>query len=240
MDDRMSEVADDLDSGVLHFIESNYSGASRRFKKGRILIWQGDRINSIFAIKKGAVKIFSISDDGKIYTYGIVGEGGLIGAPETLTGNRAKVMVEAIEDTDVIVIPPDDFQNLLSTHPQFSFLVTKKLARDLIYISDKAKGLGFFDVQKRLKETLRNLAVEHGIKTDKGIRITLNITHKDIGELIGANRTTITYFINELKRQGYLSKEGKHWVIVPPLDITSSDDLESALINREEEVFYKS
>jgi CRP-like cAMP-binding protein len=236
----MLDTTDISREELLNFIESHYSGPSRRFEKGRILLWQGDKVNFIYAITKGTVKIFSISDNGKIYTYGLVGKGGLIGGPESLAETRAKVMVEAIKDTDVIVISPDDFQRLLSSHPQFSFVVAKKLARDLIYISDKAKSLGFFDVQKRLKDALINLAVDHGIKTDKGIRITLNITHKDIGELIGANRTTITYFINELKRQGYLSKEGKHWVIVPPEDADNSDYFESALVNEEEEIILKS
>jgi CRP-like cAMP-binding protein len=134
-------------------------------------------------------------------------------------------MAQAITDIHVKVVQTHDFLRLLTSHPRFSLIVAKKFAKDLIHISDKAKGLGFFDVEQRLKHTLLDLALEYGIKTDKGIRITLDITHKDIAELIGANRTTITYFINELKRQGYLSKEGKHLVINEPDFVTFQTDM---------------
>jgi CRP-like cAMP-binding protein len=231
---KMLNIPDDLDAIILQFIETSKSGYCRQYKKGQMLLWQGDRIDHIFAIKSGAVKIFSTSSDGRIYTYGIKGKGGLIGAPELLAGESTRVMVEAIEDTDVIVVSSNDFLHLLSTQSGFSLTLTKKLAKDLIHISDKAKSHSFFDVLQRLKHSLIDLAVDYGIKTDKGICIRLDITHKDIGELIAANRTTITYFINELKRQGYLLKDGKHLVIVP--SDMSINETDTAAINREEAI----
>jgi CRP/FNR family transcriptional regulator, cyclic AMP receptor protein len=198
----------------------NDFGCYRKFKKGHILLWQGDKLDYIFVIKNGTVKVYSIYSDGRIYTYGMLGIGALVGVPELLLGEESKVTIESIEDTDVIAVPVKDFQHLLSTNPDFSMLLIKRLARDLRNVAEKAEDFGLLSVLERLKRSLIKLAEEYGIKTDKGIRIKLDITHQEIGELIGANRTTITYFINELKRQGYLYKDGKHLIITNPENST--------------------
>ncbi len=211
----MLNISDNLNASVVQLIETSKLGCYKKYKKGQVLLWQGDRAKYIITIKSGAVKVYSISSDGKIYTYGILGEGDLVGIPQLLLNEESKVMAEAIDDTYVIVIPSDIFQKLMSTNPRLSYILMKKLAKDLRNITDKAEGLGFLNVQERLKHSLIKLAKDYGIKTEKGIRIKLDITHKEIGELIGANRTTITYFINELRRQGYLYKEGRHFVINP-------------------------
>jgi CRP-like cAMP-binding protein len=209
----MLNISDNLAASVVRLIELSGFGQGRQYKKGRMLLRQGDKVDYIITIKSGTVKTYSILSDGRVDTYGLLGKGGLVGIPQFLLDEESKVMIEAIEDTDVILVSPDDFQRLLSTSPQFSLILMKKLARDLRNIADKAEGLGFLNVQERLKRSLSKLAEEHGTKTDRGICINLDITHKEIGELIGANRTTITYFVNQLKRQGYLFMDGRHFVI---------------------------
>jgi len=74
---------------------------------------------------------------------------------------------------------------------------------------------------------LQNLALSHGVKTEKGIKIALDITHKDIGELIGAYRTTITHLINDLRKQGYLINEGRKLIIKLPEELYSDGGLPS-------------
>ncbi|MBN2038577.1 MAG: Crp/Fnr family transcriptional regulator [Spirochaetes bacterium] len=209
----MLNISHSLAASVVNFIELSTFGSYRQYEKGRILLWQGDKVRDIFVIKDGIVKIYAIAGDGRTYTYGVLGKGGLVGVPQFLLDEESRVMIEAMEMTSVIVLPSNDFQYLLANNPHFSMIMMKKLAKDLRNITDKAEGFGLLNVQDRLKRIFSKLAEEHGIKTDKGIRIKVDITHKDIGELIGANRTTITYFINELKRQGYLQKDGKYFIL---------------------------
>lgn len=212
----MLNISKSLSAGVVQDVELSDLGQCKKYEKGQILLWQGDKVDYIFVIKSGTVKVYSISSDGRTYTYGMLGQGDMVGVPQLLLEEKSKVMIEAIQETDVIAVPAEDFQHLLSTNTHFSMILIKKLARDLRITTEKAEGFGFLNVQDRLKYSLVKLAEEYGIKTDKGICIKLDITHKEIGELIGASRTTITYFINELKRQGYLHKDGKHFIITHP------------------------
>jgi methanogenic corrinoid protein MtbC1 len=218
-----------IGSDVLEFVESHHIGRLQRYRKGSVLYWQGDPVEHIFVVKKGAVKVSSISRQGKAYTHGIVGAGRLVGAAAYLLGGEQDAMAEALEDTDVLVIPPSEFERVLSNDPGFSAIVMRELAWGAHRLSDKARDLSFLDVQQRLKHTLMRLAEEHGLATENGVRIELSITHEEMGELVAANRTTITACLRDLKREGYLWTEGRRLVIIPPEHMQILDSLSQSV-----------
>ena len=230
-----SQPDNDLGAGFVQLVEANQMGRPRQFKKGQMLFWQGDPVEDIFVVKHGAVKLFSVSPDGRAYAFGILGAGGLAGASAFLLGKENETMAEAVEDTEVIAIPPEDFERQLARDAQFSSLVMKKLAQGVSALETRARDLGFLDVQQRIKNSLMELAKEHGIKTDDGIRIDLAITQEEIGELVAANRTTITAYLSEFKRQGYLWKDGRHLVIIPPEHMEILDNLSQAVVDGDED-----
>ena len=159
------------------------------------------------------------------------GPGDLLGAEAFLLGHNHETLAEAIEDSQVVLIPAGEFQRALDTDPQFSLRVMKKLAQDVHLLSNKVRDLGILDVQERIKSSLIQLANDHGVATEKGIRIDLDLTHEEIGEMVAANRTTITACLGELRRQGYLWKEGRHLFIIPPEHIAILDRLEQSVVD---------
>lgn len=225
----------EYDLDLVNFLEASQIGHRKQFKKDRILFWQGDPVESIFILKQGAIKLSSISADGKTYTYSVLGHGGLTGAEAYLVGKTHQTMAEAMEDTETLVIPAQQFQQLLSCNPEFSLLVMRKLAQEVHSLTGKMRDFSLLDVQHRLKSSLIALANEHGIITEKGIRIDLDLTHEEIGEMVSANRTTITACLSELRRQGYLWTQGRRLFIIPPDHIEILDNLDQAVVDGSED-----
>lgn len=217
-------------SEILELVESYHIGKLKRYKRGNVLYWQGDPVERVFVVKKGAIKVFSISREGKAYTYDILGVGRLVGAMAYLLGAEHEAMAEALEDTDVLVIPPAEFERLLVSAPFFSVAVMRELAHEVRSLSGKMRDHGFLDVQQRLKHSLMRLADEHGVVTENGVKIDLDITHEEIGQLVAANRVTITTCLNKLKKEGYLWKEGRRLVIIPPEHMKILDSLSQSVI----------
>lgn len=207
-----------------------WPGQTREYKKGSIIYWQGDPVDSIYVIKQGAVKISSLSQEGKVYTHDILGAGHLLGSSDFFLGGLHETTAEVVTATTLVHISPEDFQRTISTNPQFSAEVMQELARKSKVQSTKAKELSFLDAQQRLKHMLIKLADEHGIATDRGIEIGVNFTHEDFGELINANRTTITLCLQELKNLGYLWIEGRRIVMVPRRHMEILDELKNSIV----------
>ncbi|MFU8771921.1 MAG: cobalamin-dependent protein [Anaerolineales bacterium] len=220
---------------LLTWVEHEHIGQLRKYGRGRMLFWQGDPVEYVYLVKNGAVKVNSISQDGKSYAYGVIGAGGIVGVTSLLQCIAHEFMAEAIEDTQVIAIAAAEFNQLIWKERQFSLLVMKKLAQGLSLLASKARDSGLLDVQQRLKHRLVELAKDHGSATEKGVKINLDLTHEEIATLVAANRSTITGLLNELKEQGFLWKEGRHLVIIPTVHIEILDELTRSVVNSEEE-----
>jgi methanogenic corrinoid protein MtbC1 len=75
------------------------------------------------------------------------------------------------------------------------------------------------------------LADEHGYLSDKGVKIEVNLTHEEIASFLAANRSTITTYLNELKRRGYIWIEERRLVMVPPEHLQILDGLSQAVLD---------
>jgi 5-methyltetrahydrofolate--homocysteine methyltransferase len=220
---------------LIHLLEQAGVGHREISRKGEMLFWQGDPVDDIYVIVSGAVKVFSVSPEGKTYTFGFAGPGDILGASEFLLAKEYDSMAEAAEDTDVIAIAAIDFEQQVSLNPTLAPIVMRNLAERVRTMTSQVRGLGFLDVQQRLKQRLIDLAQEYGIPTSEGIRIDLNITHEEIGELVAANRVTITAYLNEFKRRGYLWKDGRSLVIMAPEHMEILDHLTQAVVDGDED-----
>jgi 5-methyltetrahydrofolate--homocysteine methyltransferase len=203
----------------------------RPARRGSILYWQGDPVERLYAIQEGAVKISSVSPDGKIYSHGILGSGHLLGATDYFLDSIHETTAEIIESANLVVIPSSDFQSAISQNSEFSSVVMRELAKEAKLHLTKAQDLSFLDVQQRLKQSLIQLAAEHGLQTQEGVKIDVPVTHEDMGELINANRTTITLALQELKKLGYLRTEGRRIVLIPIEHINIMDELHNSVVS---------
>ena len=111
----------------------------------------------------------------------------------------------------------------------------KELAHEASAAEGMVRELSFLDVQQRLKHSLIALAMEHGIRTKTGIAIDLKITQDEIGALVSANRTTIAACLSELSVEGFLWKEGRRLVIIPPEQKEILDSLTSAVFDGDDQ-----
>jgi methanogenic corrinoid protein MtbC1/CRP-like cAMP-binding protein len=207
----------------------------KHYPRGAVLLWQGDPVEQIYLILSGAVKVSAISPEGKIYAYGILGAGRLIGARTYLLGGVYESVAEVSENTELLVIPQAEFDRALRTNQDFSRAVMKEMAREASVIAGNVRDLSFLDVQQRLKHSLMNLAREHGIRTERGVIIDLNITQDEIGTMVSANRTTIAACLSELRAKGFLWKDGRHLAILPPEHVEKLDALTLAVVEGDDQ-----
>ena len=201
------------------------------FERGSILFWQGDPVDQLYILIDGAVKISAISLEGKVYSFGISGPGSLFGAKSYLLDGKHEAIAEVLEDSKLLVIRLQEFEQALISDQSFSAAVMKELAREASKVSGQARDLSFLDVQDRLKHSLSTLAREHGIQTEAGILIDLIITQDELGTLVSANRTTIAACLKELRSQGFLWKEGRRLIIIPPEHMVILDALTQAVVD---------
>ena len=125
----------------------------------------------------------------------------------------ASATAEAFEDSRLLFIRREDFQNILLKYPAISLSVAKILARRLRLADKEIEELTFYSVKARVIKILLELADRYGRKTDDGLKISLKLTHQELADMVGSSRETVSRIISALEKGSLIINEGGYTVI---------------------------
>ena len=180
----------------------------RKFKKGEIIIFQGEAPRHAFAVKTGTVKSYNLSVGGDEKPVGFY-EGGNVFPSSWVYGKTPGSIYyyEAFTpEVEVYLIDRRTYMNFIKKSPELLYQEMERLMSDLLGSTMRLNALQHSRASDKLIYTLHYLALTHGEPADKGvIEITLDLTHQDFANLTGLTRETAATELNKLKRQGIIS-----------------------------------
>ena len=179
------------------------------FKRGNILVSQGETSDSLYIVLAGKLKVFISSEDGREIFLNYLDEGDAFGELALLDGEPRLASVMALVDTRVAVISRQYFLDCLQTHPNIAIELLQILSKRMRHLTDRASSLALMDVYSRLVSTLTKLATPQ----EDGRLITNSLTHQELSSMIGASREMVTRILNDLKKGDYISTEDHRIVI---------------------------
>lgn len=184
---------------------------TRSYKKGEIIIFQGEAPRSALVVKEGIVKAYNLSvsgDEKPVAFY----------SPDTafpaawIYGKvpSAIYYYEAFTaNVEVYVIDRDEFVSFIKKRPELLYQELERLLDDQLGGSIRLNALQHSRASDKLVYTLHYLALTHGQKINDKIELTLGLTHQDFANLTGLTRETAATELNKLKKQGVIDY-GKH------------------------------
>ncbi|MBP2679802.1 MAG: Crp/FNR family transcriptional regulator [Deltaproteobacteria bacterium] len=193
----------EAESGWIHSlcIECRYLRDAEVFR-------QGDPPDGVCFVKKGFLKIVSISEKGTEQILHILRPGDVFGEL-ILIGKPRPFTAVALTDATISVLPLAGLQDLLASSPVFSRNYLRLLSTRLYELEETFPALVQAWPHHRLAKELLHLAEDLGEETPEGTRLTLRFTHELLSNLIGASRETVTLLIHKFEAIGLLRREGR-------------------------------
>ncbi len=133
-------------------------GEIRRYRKGTLLIQEGDQGDTLFIILSGRLRAFSAGDNDREITYGAYGAGEYIGEM-SLDGGPRSASVITLEASVCAVVARRTLERYIAEHPGFAFELLSKVIRRARVATLNARQLALNDVYGRLKLLLGALAM---------------------------------------------------------------------------------
>lgn len=153
---------------------------------------------NLWFIEAGAVRTYTLTDDGTIIALGFWGVGDTVGQP---LASLQPYEVECLTDIKVRVLQPLECWNLnqlLSSHLH--------QAQALLRIRSGK-------MSQRLQHFLDWLAFKFGDESDRGQLIRLRLTHRDIADALGTTRVTVTRLLNQFEQEGRIGWVKQHLLL---------------------------
>lgn len=175
-------------------------GEHRSFRKGVVLIHEGEQGDNIYVILSGRMRVFSAGDDGREITYGDYGAGEYMGEM-SLDGGPRSASVETLQASRCMVITRQVLTQHLAEHPEFAFELLAKVIRRARVATLNARHLALNDVYGRLKLMLDSSALR---QPDGSRLIAERMTHKDMARRLGCSREMVSRQMKDLERGGHI------------------------------------
>ena len=173
----------------------------------KILI-QSEVATSVYIIKKGKVKVYSLAPTGVKCLERIYCENDLFGELEIFADKPILNYVEALEPCDAIEISKEDFLKWVKSDSDFSLYVHIQLSKKMYHTSINSKANIAYPLKYRLLFFLWKFLDEHNLDT----------VHKDIlVEGVGSNIRSVNRIIKELVNENFV-EYNKGFVKVVDMD----------------------
>lgn len=170
------------------------------YKKNDFIYFPDEPARHIYMIADGRIKIGHYWDDGKEIVKAILGPGELFGelalAGEEVRTDFAQAMDE---NTRICPITIDEMKAMMAENTELSLKIYKLIGLRFRKLERKIESLVFKDARTRIIDFLKDAAAWKGKKVGFETMIPTKLTHKDIANLTGTSRQTVTTILNELK-----------------------------------------
>lgn len=196
-------------------------GQLRRWRRGSLLMEEGDPGDTLLILVSGRVKAFSETppsphgrDKVREITYGIYTAGDYIGEM-TLDGGARSASVVALETTVCSVVTRHSIRLHIAEHPDFAFELLSRVIARARGATHNAKGMALLDVYSRLRALLEELA---GPASADGSRlIAERLTHAETASRLGCSREMVSRLLKDLDVGGYVRVDGAGLRLIRPL-----------------------
>jgi CRP/FNR family transcriptional regulator, cyclic AMP receptor protein len=193
------------------------AGARRRtYRRGEVLVHQGDPGDAVFILETGTVKVLVYSDLGDETVLAILGPGESFGELALFDGEPRSATVQAIESVEALTIRRDAFLQIVRSHPATVDRLLGALAAKIRYLSATVSDLAFLNLEGRLAKKLLELATERGREVDGALEIQLALTQEELAGMVGATRASVNKVLGWYEDRGMISRSGRRIVVKDP------------------------
>lgn len=189
-------------------------GVRHTYRKGRLLIAEGEAGDMLYIILSGRLRAFSVDPEkDREITYGTYGPGEYVGEM-SLDGEPRSASVEAAQRSECALVSRATLVAFIGEHPAFAFELLSKVIGRARAATVSARQLALNDCYGRLRAVLNSLG-EPGADGER--LIAEPPTQLELSRRIGSTRPMVTRLLGELVRSGHLQCDKAAWVITRAL-----------------------
>lgn len=205
--DRLRQKFDQTEHGLRAFINEakgyeeltklSEERKTKVYKKRDLVFEEGDFPRYLFFVKRGKVKVFKTNDDGKDYIINLYKAGEFVGYVDLIKDSKYTESAAALEETEVSLIPKEDFQALLNGNRNVASKLIKMLANNISEKEEQLLHLAYNSVRKRVADAIIFLSEKEGNKP-------ISILRDDLARIVGTAKESVIRMLTEFKEDGYI------------------------------------
>jgi CRP-like cAMP-binding protein/ActR/RegA family two-component response regulator len=205
----LDEFLDDARAvGNLHSLSADRKLYALRKKQDIYL--EGDEPTRVYFVQSGRVKTVKTTNGGKELITGFYGPGEFFGYLPLLQHTAHSDSAVAVDDSDLVYIPKDDFTQLLLRNPEVGQRFIRLLAGRVSERETQLLGMAYSSIRRRVADTLLRLHEQAGPEG------SIQLSRDDMAALVGTAPETLIRTLSEFKADGLIELTPKNVRVLAP------------------------
>lgn len=184
----------------------------KAFKKKEIIFSEGNSPNYLFFMAKGKVKTYKSHEYGKELITALYKEGDFFGYTVLMEDQPYSETAEALEDSEICLIPKEDFFSLMHSNMNVMKVFTKMLTDNILDKEKQLVNLAYSSVRKRVAEAL--LLLQSRFDTSKENNFSISISREDLANIVGTATESLIRTLSDFKEEKLVEIKGSNITII--------------------------
>jgi CRP-like cAMP-binding protein len=178
------------------------------FRKNDYIFREGDAPAGMQYLKAGKVKMIKEGISGREQIIRMFTENGLISYRSLLAGEPHNGTAIAIEDSEIVTIPPSILYNVLLKNSNFALALLKDLALELGHSNNRTISLTQKHIRGRLAESILFLKEKYGFENDS-LTLKVYLSREDLASLSNMTASNAIRTLSTFASEKIISIDGR-------------------------------
>lgn len=178
------------------------------YKKRQVIYKEGNHPHYLYYIVQGKVKTYKTHEDGKDLVIDLYNVGDFFGYTALIENSVYHETAEALEETELALVPRKDFESLLNSNPAISRKMISLLSKNVVAKEEQLVGIAYNTLRKKVAEALVTMYRKyHG---DKKEPYLIDISREELATIAGTATESLIRTLSDFKSENLIDiKTGK-------------------------------
>lgn len=179
--------------------------ATKKIKSRDTVFCEGDTGTHLYFVKAGKIKLHKTNQWGKEYISKIACEGDFFGCQALVNDHAHKHGATAMIDSEIGIIPKQDFLELIYTDNNVAMNFISQLADFSSEAEEKSMQLAYDSARKRVAEALLFIYRKYNKKDDP--EFEFDVTRENLSAIAGVSPESVSRNITDLRDEKLITTE---------------------------------
>lgn len=184
----------------------------KTFKKKEMIFSEGSSPNFLYYLAKGKIKTFKSHEYGKEFITNLYKDGDFFGYIALLEDLPFVENAEALEDSEILLIPKEDFYSLIYNNAAVMKKFIKMLSDNIIKKENQLVNLAYSSVRKRVANALVTLYDRYN-QAESG-KFNISISREDLANIVGTATESLIRTLSDFKEEKLIEVKSSNITII--------------------------
>jgi CRP-like cAMP-binding protein len=182
------------------------------YKKKQVVYTQGNHPNRLYYVIKGKVKTFKRNEDGKELVTELFSPGDFLGYIALMEDSIYKDTAEALEETELAIIPKEEFEELLNNNKEVSKKFISLLAKNISAKENQLLGLAYNSLRKKVAEAL--ILLQKKYQQNSKDDFAIDISRESLATIAGTATESLIRTLSDFRNEKMIDIKDGSIIIV--------------------------